>query len=90
MTQEQALKAFQEIFPQQAASLSVQRERTIGYKHGWPNVYTLWDHSRSRIQSALVASSNRSWEHALAIAKSGDEDVWPEEKGQWEDEQVSA
>lgn len=88
MTQEQALKAFQAIFPE-SDKLQVQRVRSIGYKHGYTTEYSLWDFSRVGRESAIVATSDRSWEHVLAIAKSGNDDCWAEEDGVWEDEQVS-
>jgi hypothetical protein len=81
MTQEQALAAFQELRPK-SRHLAVSRDRHIGYRPA--NDYYLWDHSQG--PSALVASSDRSWEHALAIAKSGDEDCWPAEDAVFEDE----
>jgi hypothetical protein len=77
MTQEDALKALQEIFPINPY-LAVSRERTIGYVKGWANTFYLWDHSGSG-RNSIIASSNRSWEHAVAIAKSGNEDCWPED-----------
>jgi hypothetical protein len=87
MTQEQALIAAREIFPGNEF-ISVERRRSIGYKYGYPNMFYIWDHS-SHTKSAIVASSTRSWEHVLAIAKSGNEDIWPEEDAPLEDE-VSA
>lgn len=85
MTQEQALAAFQALRPE-SPKLAVSRERRIGYELGFANCYYLWDHE---LTCSIVASSNRSWEHALAIAKSGDDDCWPEEDAVFEDE-VSA
>lgn len=76
MTQEQALEEFKKLRPASADKLKVERERSIGYRSGWPNLFRLWDYSGA--VSELI-TSERSWEHALAIAKTGDEDCWPED-----------
>jgi len=83
MTQEQALVEFQKLRPE-STKLQASRERSVGYQHGFANSYVLWDHAE--YGSPIVASSERSWEHALAIAKSGDEDCWPETDAVFEDE----
>lgn len=78
MTQEKALSEFQAIFPEDANYLTVERERKIGYEHGDMNAFYLWNHNLPG-SSSIVASSNRSFEHALAIARSGNEDIWEED-----------
>lgn len=71
MTQEQALAAALEIFSDRKKDISVERNRTIGYMTSdTKNTYYIWDDTR------IAASSDRSWEHALAIAKSGNDDIW--------------
>lgn len=81
MTQEQALAEFQAMFPEDAEKLSVSRERFIGYKPR--NTFYLWN--RTGLGPDIIASSERSFEHALAIAKSGNEDCWPEDDSPIED-----
>ena len=77
MTQEQALAQFKLFYPQDADYLQVEREHCIGYRHSVDDAFRLWNHRGGLCQ--IVATSNRSWEHALAIAKSGNEDIWPED-----------
>ena len=86
MTQEQALAEFQKLRPE-SRKLAVSRDRHIGYHYGQENTYYLWDHAED--SDSIIATSTRSWEHALAIAKSRNEDCWPEEDAVFEDE-VSA
>lgn len=76
MTQEQALEEFKKLRPDCVGRLKAERVRSIGYIHGFSNEFNLWDYSEVRPH---LISSRRSWEHALAIAKSGDEDCWPED-----------
>ena len=71
MTQEQALEKFQAMYPEDAARLAVSRDRMVGRVRGEANTYYLWG-----ADGRIVASSTRSWAHVLAIAKSGDEDIW--------------
>ena len=85
MTQEQALKELEAIFPNLAGGLTVTRERSIGLHWGSDVEYRAWNHKDRACD--ILATSNRSWEHMLAIAKSGNEDIWPEDKAPWEDEQ---
>ena len=85
MTQEQALQALREIYPDNK-HLAVSREREIGHRN--TDQYFAWNWTGYRCE--ILARSDRSWEHMLAIAKSGNEDIWPEDKSAWEDEQVSA
>ena len=75
MTQEQALFEFQEMFHDRR-ELQIERTRVIGVKRGHMNTFRLssWQHGYE-----IIATSNRSWEHALAIAKSGNEDIWAED-----------
>ena len=86
MTQEQALAELEAIFPEKVGSLTVTRERSIGLHWGHDDEFRAWDHTDHACDS--IATSNRSWEHMLAIAKSSNEDIWPEDKAPWEDEQV--
>jgi hypothetical protein len=91
MTQEQALKELEVIYPELAGFLTVTRERSIGLHWGSDNEYRAWNHKNR--ECSILATSDRSWEHMLAIAKSGNENIWPEDKAPWEDEiesQVSA
>jgi hypothetical protein len=76
MTQEQALEAAKTMFPDKANGLVVSRERLIGARWCYPNEFRLWDTSA---QTRIIATSHRSFEHMLAIAKSGNEDVWEED-----------
>ena len=87
MNQQQALDAVKAIFPDIAEHLQVERSHSLGAQRGTMNVYRVWDWS-GRTPKTL-ATSGRSWEHAVAIAKSGNEDVWPEESEPFEDEAVS-
>jgi len=87
MTQEQALAEFQAMFPGNKC-LKVERTRSLGFKHGYMNQFYLWDHS-DYLDSHIVASSRRSWEHALAIAKSGNEDCWPVDDSPVEEEAIA-
>ena len=81
MTQEEALKAYQEMFPEKAEHLEAERTRSIGRRN--QSEFTLWDWSGLRLG---MVKSERSWEHALAMAKSGDENIWPEDQSPVEDE----
>jgi hypothetical protein len=83
MTQEQALAELKLIFPDDAEYLRVEREHSIGCRHGFKDTFTLWNHS-AHFNSHIVASSNRSWEHALAIAKSGNEECWEQDTSEVE------
>ena len=84
MTQEEALKEAQAMFPEIADVIAVERQHRSGCKYGNVNTYYIWDHSNHDCR--IVSKSNRSWEHVLAIAKSGNEDCWPETSEPWEDE----
>ena len=85
MTQEQAYEEFYALMPEDRRSfLQAERSRAVGCDHGYKNEYYLWDHSQQG--PAIVAYSTRSWEHALAIARSGNEDIWPEDDPAWDDE----
>lgn len=76
MTQEEALEEFKKLRPESADKLRVEREHSIGYTYGATDSFRLWDCSGSKLD---LISSTRSWDHALAMAKSGDEDCWPED-----------
>jgi len=84
--QSEALEEFKKLFPEDAEFLSVERNHTIGFHHGYDDGFTLWNHSEGR-DKHIIASSFHSWEHALAIAKSGNEDVWPEDNSPIEGEE---
>ena len=86
MKQSEALEEFKKMFPEDAHRLAVERSFRIGYNFGAMNLFYLWNHSCG-MSNHLVASSTRSWEHALAIAKSGNEDVWPEDNSPIEGEE---
>ena len=77
MTQEQALKELQAAFPDKADYFTLQREHSIGYEYGNIDSFYIFEHSFG--SSRIIASSHRSWAHAVAIAKSADEDIWPED-----------
>lgn len=87
MNQQQALDAVKAIFPDIAEHLQVESTRALGAQRGNMNMYWIWDWSGQKLRT--IAFSTRSWEHALAIAKSGNEDIWPEENEPLEDEEVS-
>lgn len=70
MTQEQALEKLKAIFPGNK-NLAVSRDRMVGARN-W-NQYFAWSWSHG---GYIICSSDRSWGHLLAIAKSGNEDVW--------------
>ena len=84
MKQTEALDEARKLFPEIADHISVERNYTIGFKHGIQNQFYIWDHSNRGAR--IVAHSDRSWEHALAIAKSGNEDIWPEDATPIDDE----
>ena len=71
MNIQDALKAAQEIFPEQS-DVHVSLDCTL-----YPGQKLRM--TRYIFTSALprnIVSSDRSWEHALAIARSGNEDLW--------------
>lgn len=74
MTQEEALEKFRALRPN--SKVAVSRERFAGDFGGHKNMFSLWDTTGSIL---LIVHSNRSFEHALAVAESGNEDVWPED-----------
>lgn len=76
MTQEEALAELQAAFPDRAQYFRLVREHSIGMQYGCMDEFCIWQHYGSR---QILANSNRSWEHAVAIAKSGNEDIWPED-----------
>jgi hypothetical protein len=82
--QSEALEEFKKLFPDDAEFLRVEREHSIGYSFGAADVFYLWNQA---LHHPVIASSTRSWEHALAIAKSGNEDVWPEDNSPIEGEE---
>lgn len=82
MTQHEALEAARALFPDDAQYLSVSRERFIGNQQ-WDRFY-LWRHLGGRAE--ILASSTRSFEHALAIARSGNEDCWEQDDSPLEQE----
>ena len=86
MKQSEALEEFKKILPNEAEFLAVSHHKFIGDFIGYSNEFSLWSHYEDR-DTSLVASSVRSWEHALAIAKSGNEDVWPEDHSPIEGEE---
>lgn len=73
MTHEAALEQFKVMFPERADKLAVEYNVTIW--DGAKERFYLWDHS-STFGGKIVASSERSWGHALALAKI--EQEWPE------------
>ena len=81
MTIQEALKAAQEIFPDDD-SVHVSLECTLGVT-GRLHM-TRWLHC-NRLDHGVV-SSDKSWEHALAQAKAENTNAWPAV----DDEQVSA
>lgn len=83
MTQEQALAAYQAMYPAKADKLAVERERSIGGGIGHPNTFNLWDRSGSKLG---LITSHQSWEHVLSIAKSKDEDLWGKDDSPIEEE----
>jgi hypothetical protein len=83
MTQREALDAYRAMFPDRAAKLKVEREHSIGYKYGHMDSFNLWDFSGPTSQ---LIQSPYSWEHALATAKSGNEDLWPQDDSPVESE----
>ena len=83
MTIQEALAQAMEIFPEGEITVSI--EQKMKARSRWPfipknddtTVYMeRWIHHRD-LPSGCI-SSTRSWEHALAIARSGNEDIWPE------------
>jgi hypothetical protein len=89
MKQSEALEEFKKLFPEDAEFLKVERMHSIGYKHGCYDEFILWNWNLGGTNH-IAASSYRSWEHALAIAKSGNEDVWPEDHSPIEGEEDNA
>jgi hypothetical protein len=69
----EAFDAAKAIFPDDSG-LSVTIEYTIRASGKVQAIR--WIHSRKL--SRLCISSYHSWEHALAIARSGNDDCWPE------------
>jgi hypothetical protein len=70
MTQEQAFEELQAIFPSE--NITVERDRKIRTGDGTFNSYWLFADCLPR----GVISSDRSWEHLIAIAHSGNEKMW--------------
>lgn len=65
MTQEQALESFLMMMP--GSKISVEYNRTISTGEKASHKFYLWEFSEG--SSRIVASSDRCWEHALALAK---------------------
>jgi hypothetical protein len=72
MTQEQAYQQLQALFP--GEYITVSRERTIRTGREPHNYY--WLHADTLPNHCI--SSERSWKHLIAIAKSGNESCWAE------------
>lgn len=76
MTQEECLALAQALFHEDAKYISVSRDRYIG--RDTRNEFYIWN-ERLPGGMQIVASSSRSFDHCLAIARSGNEDIWPED-----------
>ncbi len=78
MTEEVALGELVKIFPSvDPKFLAVSRDRHVYGDGRVRNSYYVWNYTVEK--ATIVGSSYRSYEHALAIAKSGNEDVWEAE-----------
>lgn len=70
MKQEEALAAYQAMFPDKVEFLSAERIRIIG--HRLHNEFRLWDHTMYRVtkkgSDLVLIYSNTSWEHVLVLA----------------------
>jgi len=64
MTQEQALAEFRILYPGRKTAAS--RERFIGEYGGHMNTFNLWTFDP---ECEIVAQSNTSWDHAVALAR---------------------
>jgi hypothetical protein len=84
MTIQEALKAAQEIFPDDE-NVYVSMDVSLYKKDKKPR-QTLWVFANSLPRRTV--SSNRSWEHALAIARTGNEDIWPEVEEPFEEQEA--
>ena len=71
--------AAQAILIDEANYLSLQRQRNLNSQGEVTNSFYIFSHAGCRKHDCLVAHSERSWEHALAIAKSGNPEVWDED-----------
>lgn len=78
MTQEQALAEIEAAFPEKKGQIKLERNHSIGMQHGSMDQFYIWE-KVGRLSVEIMASSDRSWEHAIAIAKSENEDIWPED-----------
>lgn len=86
MKQSEALEEFKKLFPEDSDNLSVERNHSIGFQCGNEDEFYLRNFANGPSDS-IVASSTRSFEHALAIAKSHKKDVWPEDHSPIEGEE---
>ena len=72
MTQEQALVICRKLMPD--AELQLERVHCIGAKRGYMEKFQVWDWSLSGTR--IIATSELSWEHCVAIVKTHIESAW--------------
>lgn len=89
MTQEQALQAYREMFPEKAEYLEANRAKSIGYRN--LSEFTFWDWSYKADQSVSnrrsdlgMIQSKVSWEHALTLARA-DQSLFAKDESPVED-----
>ena len=86
MTQLEALAEAKIIAPEIADKLTMDRHHTVGFIYGHVDEFYIWNHADDACE--ILAHSDRSWEHALAImkAKLGNDNLWPKDNSPIEDE----
>ncbi len=74
MTQQEALKIAMELCPD--AEIQLERVHCIGAKRGSMEEFKIWDW-RGNLRS--LATSEKSWEHAIDILRTQQEDLYPQD-----------